>query len=92
MQAVRFSGHGDADVLRLVDLPMPRPGADAVVSYANPDWVQQVRQATDGRGVAASFDAVGGRVGTEALLALGAGGTAVIYGAASGEPTKLDAQ
>lgn len=67
-------------------------GADAVVSYADADWVQQVRAATDGQGVAASFDAVGGQVGTEALQALGTGGTAVVYGAASGEPTRLDAQ
>lgn len=67
-------------------------GADAVVSYAQADWVQQVRTATDGRGVAASFDAVGGRVGAEALQALGAGGTGVVYGAASGEPTMVTAQ
>lgn len=66
--------------------------ADAVVSYAEADWVQQVRAATAGQGVAAVFDAVGGSVGAAALQALGAGGTAVIYGAASGEPTKLDAQ
>jgi len=67
-------------------------GADAVVSYAEADWVQQVRAATAGQGVAASFDAVGGKVGAEALQALGAGGTGVIYGAASGTPTTLAAQ
>ncbi|MBO2009601.1 zinc-binding alcohol dehydrogenase family protein [Hymenobacter negativus] len=67
-------------------------GADSVVSYAEADWVQQVHAATAGLGVAASFDAVGGRVGTEALQALGAGGTGVVYGAASGEPTTLAAQ
>ncbi|MDJ0366549.1 zinc-binding dehydrogenase [Hymenobacter sp. H14-R3] len=67
-------------------------GADAVVSYAEADWVQQVRDATDGLGVAASFDAVGGKVGTEALQTLGAGGTGVIYGEASGEPTRLAGQ
>jgi NADPH2:quinone reductase len=67
-------------------------GADVVVSYAEADWVQQVRAATDGQGVAASFDAVGGRVGAEALQTLGAEGTGVVYGAASGEPTRLDAQ
>jgi NADPH2:quinone reductase len=67
-------------------------GADAVVSYAEADWVQQVRAATAGQGVAASFDAVGGHVGADALQALSAGGTAVVYGAASGEPTRLDAQ
>jgi NADPH2:quinone reductase len=67
-------------------------GADAVVSYAEADWMQQVRAATAGQGVAASFDAVGGRVGAEALQALGAGGTGVVYGAASGEPTLVTAQ
>jgi NADPH2:quinone reductase len=67
-------------------------GADVVVSYAEADWVQQVRAATAGLGVAASFDAVGGPVGAEALQALGAEGTGVVYGAASGEPTRLDAQ
>ena len=67
-------------------------GADVVVSYAEADWVQQVRAATAGQGVAAVFDAVGGQVGAQALQALGAGGTSVVYGAASGEPTRLDAQ
>jgi NADPH2:quinone reductase len=67
-------------------------GADVVVNYAQADWVQQVRTATAGQGVAAVFDAVGGPVGTEALHALGAGGTSVVYGAASGEPTRLEAQ
>ena len=67
-------------------------GADAVVSYADADWVQQVRDATQGQGVSASFDAVGGQVGAEALKALAVGGTGVVYGAASGEPTMLAAQ
>lgn len=68
------------------------PEADAVVSYADADWVQQVRNATSGQGVSASFDAVGGKVGAEALQTLGVGGTGVIYGAASGEPTLLAGQ
>lgn len=67
-------------------------GADVVVNYAEADWVQQVRMATAGQGVAAVFDAVGSPVGAEALHALGAGGTSVVYGAASGEPTRLEAQ
>jgi NADPH2:quinone reductase len=67
-------------------------GADVVVSYAEANWVQQVRDATAGLGVAASFDAVGGRVGAEALQALGPGGTGVVYGAASGTPTTLPVQ
>ena len=67
-------------------------GADAAVSYADADWVQQVRDATGGQGVAAAFDAVGGVVGVGALQALGAGGTLVVYGSASGEPTILAGQ
>ena len=67
-------------------------GADWVVSYAEADWVQQVRAATGGRGVSALFDAVGGAVGAAALQALAAGGTGVVYGAASGEPTMMAAQ
>lgn len=70
----------------------PASGAAAVVSYADADWVQQVRHATQGQGVSASFDAVGGKVGAEALNALAVGGTGVVYGAASGEPTMLAAQ
>jgi NADPH2:quinone reductase len=71
---------------------MQRGRADAVVSYAEADWVQQVRAATKQEGVAAVFDAVGGRIGTEALHTLGVGGTSVVYGAASGAPTVVDAQ
>ncbi len=67
-------------------------GADVVVNYTDADWVQQVRDATEGQGVSASFDAVGGTIGGDALQTLGAGGTAVIYGAASGEPTMLAGQ
>ncbi|WP_370636606.1 zinc-binding dehydrogenase [Spirosoma sp. KNUC1025] len=72
-------------------------GADAVVSYRNADradadWVQQVLDATDGKGVSVTFDAVGGKVGSDALKALGVGGTGVIFGSASGEPTMLAGQ
>lgn len=67
-------------------------GADAVVSYADADWVKQVRDVTAGQGVTATFDAVGGNVGVEALQALAAGGTGVVYGSASGEQTMLAVQ
>ena len=68
-------------------------GADAVVAYDAPDWAEQVRAASPGgAGVAASFDAVGGAVGAAALTTLALGGAALIYGAASGEPTMVAAQ
>lgn len=67
-------------------------GADAVVSYADTDWVKQVLDATGGQGVSAAFDAVGGEVGVGALQTLGAGGTLVVYGAASGSVTMVAGQ
>lgn len=67
-------------------------GADTVVSYADADWVKQVLDATDGQGVSAAFDAVGGEVGLGALQTLAAGGSLVVYGAASGSPTMIAAQ
>lgn len=72
-------------------------GADVAVSYRNAgradaDWVQQVRDATDSKGVSVTFDAVGGKVGADALKALAVGGTGVIFGSASGEPTMLAGQ
>ena len=77
----------DAKKEQVLDL-----GADAAVSYADADWVQQVRDATNGEGVSASFDAIGGAVGAGAVQTLGAGGTAVVYGSASGEPTMIAGQ
>ncbi|AKD54946.1 quinone oxidoreductase family protein [Spirosoma radiotolerans] len=67
-------------------------GADAAVSYADADWVQQVLDATNGEGVSVVFDAVGGQIGADALKTLGVGGTGVIFGSASGEPTMLAGQ
>lgn len=67
-------------------------GADVAVNYADADWVDQVRAATDGQGVDVVFDAVGGQVGTAALKTLAYVGTSVVYGAASGEPTRFEGQ
>lgn len=67
-------------------------GADVAVSYQDADWVQQVLDSTDGQGVSASFDAIGGQIGVDALKTLAFGGTGVVFGAASGEPTMLAAQ
>lgn len=49
----------------------------------------QVRDATDGKGVSVVFDAVGRKVGSDALIALEVGGTGVIFGSSGGEPTML---
>ena len=67
-------------------------GAHAVVDYSAPDWPDQVRAATGGRGVDLALDAVGGSIGSGALTALRDGaGRLGTYGFASGEWTPLDA-
>lgn len=67
-------------------------GADAVVDYSTPDWIDQVKTATGGQGVDLALDAVGGAIGAGALTALRDGaGRLGSYGFASGEWTPLDA-
>jgi NADPH:quinone reductase len=67
-----------------------RLGAIAV-DYTRPGWGGEVAAALDGREVSVAFDAVGGAIGRTALELLGPGGTLVLYGWFSGEPTRLDA-
>ena len=63
-------------------------GADPVVGYA--DTVETVREATDGRGVAAAYDGVGATTFESSLAALRPRGVLVSYGASSGAPPPLD--
>ncbi|NUP48734.1 MAG: zinc-binding dehydrogenase [Catenulispora sp.] len=66
-------------------------GADVVVDYSKPDWVDRVVAATGG-GVDVALDAVGGEVGAGVLAALRDGaGRFGTYGFASGEWTAFDA-
>jgi NADPH:quinone reductase-like Zn-dependent oxidoreductase len=64
-------------------------GADAVFSSDEADVVGRVRALTDGRGVAAALDAVGGETGALALRCLRPGGTLLVYGLLGGEPLPL---
>jgi NADPH2:quinone reductase len=56
-------------------------GADAGVDYTQPDWVEQVRGATNGAGADVVYESVGGAVTTGSLEALAPLGRLVIYGA-----------
>ncbi|NUW44782.1 zinc-binding dehydrogenase [Nonomuraea rhodomycinica] len=58
-------------------------GAEAVVDYSRPDWVERVREATGG-GAALVYDGAGGPLGTAALGAVSDGGRFVTYGTAEG--------
>ncbi|MFC5825866.1 zinc-binding dehydrogenase [Nonomuraea insulae] len=66
-------------------------GASFVADYGSPGWSEQVRKATEGRGVDVALDAIGGTVGAQTLEAAADGhGRIGLYGYASGTWTPLD--
>lgn len=56
-------------------------GADAAVDYTASDWVERLREQTDGQGPDVVFESVGGAVTGQSLAALAPRGVLVIYGA-----------
>ncbi|CNG19300.1 Zn-dependent oxidoreductase [Mycobacterium tuberculosis] len=58
-------------------------GAEATVDYTRPDWIERVREATDG-GAALVYDGAGGGLGTASFDATADGGRFVTYGTAEG--------
>ena len=65
-------------------------GGDAAFSTQDPDIVSKVLELTGGKGAVAALEAVGGATGALALACLGQGGTMLVYGRLSGEPTPVD--
>lgn len=65
-------------------------GADVVIDRSVRDVLEAVREATDGQGVDAVYDAVGAATIEQSLLATRRRGTCVLYGGASGPVTTLD--
>jgi NADPH2:quinone reductase len=68
-----------------------RLGARIAIDDRAPDWPDAVREALGGRPPTVVLDGVGGRIGRAAMELLGPGGRLVLYGLASGEPTRLSA-
>ncbi|KAF6005449.1 hypothetical protein F1559_005034 [Cyanidiococcus yangmingshanensis] len=65
-------------------------GADEVVVFSEEsNFAQRIEAITNGRGLAAVVDAVGGDIGSAALAALAPGGLFLGYGLQSGEPTRV---
>ena len=60
-------------------------GADAAINYTQTGWVEQVQQATGGRGVDVVLEVAGGTIAEQSLQCLAPFGRMVIIGAASGE-------
>ncbi|NJM05347.1 zinc-binding dehydrogenase [Candidatus Gracilibacteria bacterium] len=66
-------------------------GAHHVFDYTQPDWPEQVRALTGGRGVDVVLEMSGGTVFAQSLRCLAPFGRAAIYGMASGTPLSFDA-
>ena len=59
-------------------------GADVTIDYTAEDWRDQVKAATDGRGVNAVYDPVGGEIAEPALRLLAPGGRYLVVGFVTG--------
>jgi NADPH:quinone reductase len=64
-------------------------GADIGINQLDPDWPEQVRRATDGKGVDLLLEASGGQSLSNGLRALASFGRIVVYGAATGQDAVL---
>lgn len=65
-------------------------GADHVVDYTQPDWMNRVRDLTNGRGVDVLLEMSGGQIFAQGLGCLAPFGRCIVYGVASGEPLSFD--
>jgi NADPH2:quinone reductase len=64
-------------------------GADFAINYSEPDWTDQVLEATDGRGADWIIEMVGGAIVGQNLKVLAKHGTMWVYGSASGEDFRV---
>jgi len=69
---------------------LPGIGADAVFSYRDDDWVEQVLEATGGRGVDAAFDNAGAATLASSLACLGRAGRLICSGGTTGLDVRLN--
>lgn len=65
-------------------------GADEVIDYHAPDWPEQVRSLTGGRGVEVVFDHIGKATFEGSIAALAKGGRLVTCGATTSPEVKAD--
>ena len=64
-------------------------GAERAIDYTAEDWVDQVRQATDGRGADVIYDPVGGAIGVQSLRCLAWQGRILVVGFTGGAISEL---
>jgi NADPH2:quinone reductase len=61
-----------------------KAGSDLVLDYRDPNWVDAVKEATNGRGADVIYDSVGGEVTDQSLKCIAWNGRLLIIGFASG--------
>lgn len=66
-------------------------GADVVIDYTQPDWPEQVREHTSGRGADVVLEQSGGAAFAQSLQCLAPFGRLVVLGMAGREPLHFDA-
>jgi NADPH:quinone reductase len=64
-------------------------GADVLINYAEEDWPEKVREATEGNGADIILEMVGGDFPQKNLQCMNAFGRMVVFGAASGDRGSL---
>lgn len=64
-------------------------GADTTINYTESNWVEQVKNATGGRGADIILEMVGGDIAEKSLQCLAPFGRMVVFGAASGQVTQF---
>lgn len=92
IQLSRHYGYRTINVVRRRELrdELLELGADEVICEADEDVVERVRELTGGKGVRYAIDSVAGASGSQLIQALGAGGTAIVFGAISRQPLTID--
>ena len=65
-------------------------GSDQVILYGEQDFAEEIKKATDGKGLQAVYDAVGETTFEKSINCLGRRGHMVLYGQASGPPPLID--
>ena len=65
-------------------------GSDQVILYGEQDFSEEIKKATDGKGLQAVYDAVGETTFEKSISCLGRRGHMVLYGQASGPPPLID--
>jgi NADPH2:quinone reductase len=66
-------------------------GADELINYTEPDWVQKVKDATGGKGVDLILDATGGEILRSSFNCLAPFGRLISFGNPTGGSTSIEA-